>query len=75
MLVTREVKVIKLSFHAGMAPDGKVIRKTRTYKNVNAEHATLENVNAFGQALGALSEWPLDQVILSTDVEITEVIE
>ncbi|MEW9671308.1 DUF1659 domain-containing protein [Ammoniphilus sp. 3BR4] len=74
MLMTRDIKEIKLVFISGMSPDGKAIRKTRIYKNVNAANATLENAHAFGQAMAALSEWPLDQVILSTDQEIIEVL-
>jgi len=46
--------------------------KSRTYKYVNVENATLDNVYAFGQALAALSDWPLDQVILSSDQEIID---
>ncbi|MEW9672885.1 DUF1659 domain-containing protein [Ammoniphilus sp. 3BR4] len=74
MLMTKDIKEIKLVFISGMSPDGKAIRKSRIYKNVNAANATLENVHTFGQALAALSEWPLDQIILSTDQEIIEVL-
>lgn len=74
MLTTKDVKEIKLIFNAGMSEDGKTIRKSRTYRNVNAANATLENVHAFGQAMAALSEWPLDQVILTNAQEIIEVL-
>lgn len=74
MLTTKDVKEIKLVFNSGMSEDGKVIRKSRIYKNVNPANATLENVHAFGQAMAALSEWPLDQVILTNAQEIIEVL-
>ncbi|RXT00963.1 DUF1659 domain-containing protein [Ammoniphilus sp. CFH 90114] len=74
MLTTKDVKEIKLIFAAGMDEQGKTIRKSRIYKNVNAANATLENVHAFGQAIAALSQWPLDQVILTNSQEIIEVI-
>lgn len=72
MLATKEVKEVKLVFISGTDDLGKPIRKSRIYKNVNAANATLDNVHAFGQAMAALSEWPLDQIILSNDQEIIE---
>ncbi len=72
MLTTKDVKEIKLVFLAGTDEMGKPIRKSRIYKNVNAANATLDTVHAFGQAMAALSEWPLDQIILSNDQEIIE---
>lgn len=74
MLITKEVKEIRLIFISGIGEDGKAIRKTRTYRQVNAANATLENVHTFGQAMAALSEWPLDQVILTNAQEIIEVL-
>ncbi|WP_134703783.1 DUF1659 domain-containing protein [Ammoniphilus sp. YIM 78166] len=73
MLITKDVKEIKLIFISGMDEDGKAIRKSRTYRNVNPANATLENVHLFGQAMAALSEWPLDQVILTNSQEIIEI--
>ncbi len=72
MLTTKDVKEVKLVFLAGTDEMGKPIRKSRIYKNVNVANATLDNVHAFGQAMAALSEWPLDQIILSNDQEIIE---
>jgi len=74
MLTTKDSKQIKLVFLAGMNDQGKPIYKSRIYKNVNVANATLDNVHAFGQAMAALSQWPLDQIILSTDAEIFDII-
>ena len=74
MLKTKDIKHIKLVFFAGYSEEeGRPIFRTRSYKNVNSENVTLEKVNAFGKAMGALSEWPLNSVILSTDTEIFEI--
>ena len=67
MLPTKDVNEIKLVFQSWNPTN-----KSRTYKNVNVENATLANNYAFGQALAALSDWPLDQVILSSDQEIID---
>jgi hypothetical protein len=73
MLTTKDVKQVKLVFISGTDAQGKTIRKSRIYKNVNTQNATLDKVYAFGQALAALSEWPLDQVLLLTDSGIVDV--
>jgi len=73
MLTTKDVKEIKLVFLSSTDEKGNPTYKSRTYKNVNVENATLDNAYAFGQALAALSDWPLDQVILSSDQEIIDV--
>jgi len=72
MLTTKDVKEIKLVFLSGTDLKGNPTYKSRTYKNVNVDNATLDNVYAFGQAMAALSDWPLDQVILSSDQEIID---
>lgn len=72
MLTTRDAQQIKLIFIAGINDMGRPIFRTRTFKDINPEHATLENVHAFGQAMAALSDWPIDRVILSTDSEVFE---
>ena len=73
MLTTSDTKVIKVVFISGVNAQGNPIRKSRTYKKVNAANASLDNVYAFGQAIAALSDWTLDQVILSVDEEILNV--
>ena len=72
MLTTKDAKQVKLVFISGTDANGKAIRKNRIYKNAVPANATLDKVYAFGQALAALSEWPLDQVILLSDQEIVD---
>jgi hypothetical protein len=64
------MKQIKLVFITGMSDKGMPIRKSRIYKKVNAANVTLDNVQAFGQAVATLSDWTLDQTILMVDQEI-----
>jgi hypothetical protein len=73
MLTTKDAKQVKLVFISGTNAQGKPILKSRIYKNANVATATLDKVYAFGQALAALSEWPLDQIVLLSDQEIVDV--
>jgi uncharacterized phage protein gp47/JayE len=70
MLTTNDMKQIKIVFISGMNAMGQPVRKSRIYKKVNSANASLDNVYAFGQAVAALSDWTLDQVILTNDQEI-----
>ncbi|RKD24563.1 hypothetical protein BEP19_09290 [Ammoniphilus oxalaticus] len=70
MYTTKDNKQIKLGFLVGVSDLGKPIFKSRSYKNVDSEFATLDNVQAFGDALAVLSELPLDRVILATESEV-----
>jgi hypothetical protein len=74
MLTTNDTKQIQLVFVSGTNDLGQPIYKNRFYRSVNPANATLDNVYAFGQAVAALSEWPLDRVILATDQEIYDVV-
>ncbi|HJV46431.1 MAG TPA: DUF1659 domain-containing protein [Bacillota bacterium] len=73
MLTTNDTKQVKIVFISGTNAQGNPIRKSRIYKKVNAANASLDHVYAFGQAVAALSDWTLDQVILSVDQEILNV--
>jgi hypothetical protein len=73
MLTTKDAKQVKLVFLSGTNAQRKAILKSHIYKNVNVQNATLDKVYAFGRALAALSEWPLDQILLLTDQEIVDV--
>jgi hypothetical protein len=73
MLTTKDAKQVKLVFISGTNDQGKPIRKSHIYKNANVAALTLDKVYAFGQALAALSEWPLDQIVLLSDQEIVDV--
>ena len=74
MLTTNDTKHIQLIFVSGTNELGQPIFKNRFYRNVNPANATLDNVYAFGQAVAALTEWPLDRVILAIDQEIYDVV-
>ena len=73
MLTTNDIKQVKIVFISGVNAQGNPIRKSRIYKKVNPANASLDNVYAFGQAVAALSDWTLDQVILSVDQQILNI--